>query len=101
MPRQLSRWFSTSTFALPALGAFGNEGRNAIVGPGINDWDVSFSKRTAVTEKITVQFRAEFFNLFNHSQWSAVGATFGSATFGQVTSARDPRIGQLGLRLLF
>ena len=72
-----------------------------IVGPGINDWDVSFSKRTAITESILLQFRAEFFNLFNHPQWSGVGATLGSATFGQVTSARDPRIGQLGLRLLF
>jgi outer membrane receptor protein involved in Fe transport len=100
-PKQLSQWFSTSAFALPALGTFGNEGRNAIAGPGINDWDVSFSKRTAIKESITLQFRAEFFNLFNHPQWSGVGATFGSATFGQITSARDPRIGQLGLRLLF
>jgi hypothetical protein len=100
-PKQPLQWFSTSTFALPALGTFGSEGRNVIVGPGINDWDVSFSKRTAVTERMTLQFRAEFFNLFNHPQWSGVGGTFGSATFGQVTSARDPRIGQLGLRLLF
>jgi hypothetical protein len=50
---------------------------------------------------MTLQFRAEFFNLFNHAQWSGVGATLGAATFGQITSARDPRIGQLGLRLLF
>jgi hypothetical protein len=101
MPKQLTQWFSTATFAMPALGAFGNEGRNVIVGPGINDWDISFSKRTAITEKMSVQFRAEFFNLFNHPQWSGIGSTYGSATFGQITSARDPRIGQLGLRLLW
>ena len=100
-PKLLGQWFSTSTFALPALGTFGDEGRNVITGPGINDWDVSFSKRTAISEAITLQFRAEFFNLFNHPQWSGVGATLGSGTFGQVTSARDPRIGQLGLRLLW
>ena len=70
-------------------------------GPGINNWDVSFSKRTELREGMTLQFRAEFFNLFNHAQWSAAGTTVGAATFGQVTSARDPRIGQLGLRLVF
>jgi outer membrane receptor protein involved in Fe transport len=94
------RWFSGS-FALPAQGTFGNLGRNVVRGPGINNWDVSFSKRTAIRENISLQFRAEFFNLFNHTQWSGVSASLGSATFGQVTSARDPRITQLGLRLIF
>jgi outer membrane receptor protein involved in Fe transport len=101
VPKETLQWFTTSSFALPALGSFGNSGRNIIVGPGTNNWDVSFSKRTEIRERMTLQFRAEFFNLFNHAQWSGVGATLGSATFGQVTSARDPRIGQLGLRLLF
>ena len=101
MPRQVAQWFSTATFAMPALGQFGNEGRNVVIGPGINDWDVSFSKRTDFNERVKLQFRAEFFNLFNHPQWSGVGTTLASATFGQITSARDPRIGQLGLRLLF
>ncbi|HEU0141187.1 MAG TPA: carboxypeptidase regulatory-like domain-containing protein [Bryobacteraceae bacterium] len=100
-PRELSQWFSTSSFALPAQGTFGNAGRSLVTGPGINNWDVSFSKRTDLTESVSLQFRAEFFNLFNHAQWSGVGTTFGTGTFGQVTSARDPRIGQLGLRLLF
>jgi outer membrane receptor protein involved in Fe transport len=94
------RWFSGS-FALPAQGTFGNLGRNVVRGPGINNWDVSFSKRTAIRENISLQFRAEFFNLFNHTQWAGVSASLGSATFGQVTSARDPRITQLGLRLIF
>ncbi|MBO0798198.1 MAG: hypothetical protein J2P31_05195 [Blastocatellia bacterium] len=70
-------------------------------GPGINNWDVSFSKRTAIRENVSLQFRAEFFNLFNHTQWSGVSASLSSANFGRVTSARDPRITQLGLRLVF
>ena len=70
-------------------------------GPGINNWDVSFSKRTQIFERATLQFRAEFFNLLNHTQYSGVGTSFGAATLGQVTSARDPRITQLGLRLQF
>jgi hypothetical protein len=99
--KTLSQWFSTSSFALPAQGTFGNGGRSIIQGPGINNWDLSFSKRTLLRENAALQFRAEFFNLFNHAQWSGVGTTFGSGTFGTVTSARDPRIGQLALRLLF
>lgn len=101
VPREITQWFSQSAFAVPALGQFGNAGRSTIPGPGINNWDVSFSKRTDLWENVNLQFRAEFFNLFNHAQWSGVGTTVGAATFGQVTSARDPRIGQLGLRLLF
>jgi hypothetical protein len=50
---------------------------------------------------VRLQFRAEFFNLFNHTQWSGVSTSLGAVTFGQVTSARDPRITQLGLRLIF
>ncbi|MCC6391747.1 MAG: hypothetical protein IT167_14200, partial [Bryobacterales bacterium] len=69
--------------------------------PGINNWDLSFSKRTDLRENIALQFRAEFFNLFNHTQWSGVGTTLAAGTFGQVTSARDPRITQFGLRLVF
>ncbi len=94
-------WFSTSSFGLPALGTFGNSGRNILVGPGIHNWDLTFSKRTELAENVALQFRAEFFNIFNHTQWSGVGATLGSGTFGQVTGARDPRITQLGLRLTF
>ena len=99
--RTMSKWFSTDVFAQPALGTFGNAGRSLVRGPGINNWDVTFSKKTAVTERVSLQFRAEFFNLFNHTQWTGVGTAVGSGTFGQVTSTRDPRITQLGLRLLF
>jgi hypothetical protein len=70
-------------------------------GPGIFNTDLSFSKGNKIGENVTLQFRAEFFNIFNHTQYSSVGASFGSATFGQVTSARDPRITQLALRLIF
>ncbi len=69
--------------------------------PGINNWDVSFIKRTNITEGVSVQFRAEFFNLFNHTQFAGVNTSFGAAAFGQITSARDPRISQLALRFLF
>jgi hypothetical protein len=99
--KTLARWFNTDAFAIPAQGAFGNAGRSLVRGPGINNWDISFAKRTPLRENVVLQFRAEFFNLFNHSQFAGVGTTVGAGTFGQVTSARDPRITQLGLRLIF
>lgn len=99
--KSLARWFSTNSFANPALGTFGTAGRNLIRGPGINNWDVSFIKRTNLTERVSLQFRAEFFNLFNHTQLAGVNTSLGAGAFGQVTSARDPRISQLALRLLF
>lgn len=101
LDRTLASWFSKGSFANPALGTFGNAGRSLFRGPGFHNWDVSFIKRTDLTERVGLQFRAEFFNLFNHTQWSGVNTSFGAGAFGQVTSARDPRITQLGLRLLF
>jgi hypothetical protein len=95
------KWFDTSVFSLPALGSFGNAGRSLVRGPGIFNSDVSFSKSTDLREGLTMQFRAEFFNIFNHTQWAGVGSSFGGGTFGQVVSARDPRITQLGLRIAF
>jgi hypothetical protein len=99
-PHTQLEWFS-GAFSLPAAGTFGNAGRALVRGPGFANTDLSFSKRTAITESMMLQFRAEFFNIFNHTEWSSVGATFGSQTFGQIVSARDPRITQLGLRLTF
>ena len=100
-PKTITQWFDPASFANPALGAFGNTGRGIVRGPGGNNWDLSFSKRTMLKENIQLQFRAEFFNIFNHTQWAGVGTTVGAGTFGQVVSARDPRITQLALRLLF
>lgn len=99
--RTLSQWFNVSTFSLPALGTFGSSGRGIIRAPGFANTDISFSKRIAIGEKISLQIRGEFFNILNHTQWSGVGTTFGSTTFGQVISSRDPRITQLGLHLTF
>jgi hypothetical protein len=97
----LSQWFTTNIFALPALGTFGNAGRSLVRAPGINNWDAAFIKKFQLRESVSLQFRGEFFNLFNHSQFSGVGTSFGSGTFGQVTSARNARVSQLALRLTF
>ena len=107
--RTFSRFFDTSVFAPPAVGTSGNADRTLFRGPGINNFDLSLLKDFYVYERMHFQFRAEAYNAFNHTQYSAVntGAQFNPAgqqtnkLFGQVTAARDPRIVQLGLRLYF
>jgi hypothetical protein len=106
-------FFNPLVFARPAQGSLGNLGRNALVGPGINQWDISLYKNTKITERFSAQLRVETFNTFNHTQWATVSgginapnpstavtvSTAGSS--GQVSATRDPRNIQVGLKLLF
>ena len=80
---------------------FGTLGRNVVIGPGINNYDLSIIKRIKVTESQSVEFRSELFNAFNHTQFESVGRTGDSGTFGQVTTDRGPRLVQFALKYYF
>jgi hypothetical protein len=97
----MAEWFNTSAFAVPALGTFGNAGRSLVRGPGENNWDIEVGKQWRFGESRTLVFDGEFFNAFNHTQWSGLDTTVGDPAFGQVTSALQPRIIQLGLHFRF
>jgi hypothetical protein len=99
--RTPERWFNTSAFVFPARGTFGNAGRNIVEGPGYNSVNWSLVKNTSLTEQVNLQFRAEFFNLFNHPNFNLPDSFLGSPTFGSISSAKDPRHIQFGLKLLF
>jgi hypothetical protein len=99
--RTTDRWFNTSAFTFPPPGSFGNAGRNILDGPSYHNVNVSLVKNTALSERFKVQFRAEAFNLFNHPNFNLPDNFLGSPTFGRITSARDPRHIQFGLKLLF
>jgi len=96
-----SQWFNTAAFAFPAPGTFGNAGRNILDGPGYQNVNASLVKNTHLTEQVNLQFRAEFFNLFNHPNFNLPDNFLGSPTFGVISSAREPRHIQFGLKLLF
>jgi hypothetical protein len=64
-------------------------------------WDMGLYKSFKLHESLNLQFRAEAFNVFNHTNFSGVHTSITSSLFGQVYSARDPRILQLGLKLVF
>jgi len=99
--QQVQRFFNTSLFVPNAIGTFGNSGRNILSGPRLFNTDLGLIKDTNVTERVKVQFRAEFFNVFNTVNFNGPGATVGTPGFGRITGAMDPRILQLSLKLLF
>ncbi len=90
-----------AAFALPVLGTFGNIGKGRLRGPGLFNTDFGLFKRIPVKERLYLQFRAEFFNVFNRVNFNNPGTTVSAAGFGAILSARDPRIGQLALKLVF
>lgn len=101
-------WFDTSfnasgaAWGVPAVFTFGNGGRNILYGPGRVNFDYSLFKDFSWSEKWRLQFRAEFFNLFNTPQFDLPDATIGSPNAGKITSiVGNPRQIQLGLRLSF
>ena len=104
------RNFNTSAFALPTVGTFGNAGVGILRGPGINNWDMAASKRFSLfSESRWIQFRAELFNAWNHTQFATLFTTaqFNPAgqqidpNFGAFASSRPPRIIQLSLKVVF
>jgi hypothetical protein len=100
------QYFSTDQFVSETLGTPGNSSRAFFPGPGINDWDMALHRVISFKENMNLELRGEFFNIFNHAQFLATnGGTsagnFSSAAFGDVLAARDPRIGQVALKLQF
>ena len=100
-PRTTSEWFNTSCLALPAPFSYGDTRRNTIDGPPIKNIDLSVFKTFDITESKSLQFRAEFFNALNHPNFNPPGTTFGTSSFGVISSAGDPREIQFALKLAF
>jgi hypothetical protein len=108
-PRTLTQWFNTTCFAAPPQWGFGNETRvdASLRAAGINNFDFAAFKRTTITERVGLEFRTEFFNLFNHTRFGVPGTGFVSGNsngFGTVTSTNpdsNPRLIQFALKLVF
>ena len=114
----IQQYFNINAFVLQAPGTFGNSARNNVRGPGINNWDFSLFKDFGLPrfaggsgESPKLQFRAEFFNFLNHTQFSSINTNFvptqdvagatSPSPFGSVTGVRAPREIQLALKLIF
>jgi hypothetical protein len=103
-------FFNTCAYADPSPGSFGNVGRNTIQGPGNRVWDFSLFKFFKPTERSTLEFRAEFFNVLNHTNFLFAkpgpqngnpATVLGDPHFGFLTASRDPRQIQLAVKFSF
>lgn len=108
-PHTVNQWFDTSVFSVPAPGTWGDEPANAVRGPGRDNWNISLFKNFLFSAErgTNLQFRAEFFNIWNHPQWvgdtfnGGISTNYGASNFGAVTSAHDPRTIQVALKFSF
>ena len=111
------QWFDPSAFAIAylsgaagtsnATATFGNLSKNALRGPGRDNWNMALFKKIAFTERLQCELRLEAYNIWNHTQFKAdvqnggIGTTVGGNNFGKITSAYDARTLQLGAKLSF
>jgi hypothetical protein len=101
-PRSGLPYFNTSLFSNEPLGQLGTANKRFFAGPGLNNWDIALLKDLKLTESKTLEFRAEFFNAFNHAQFNNPNGNFGAGkNFGLINGAGSPRIGQVALKLYF
>ncbi len=116
-PHTIAEWFDTSIYSTPAAGLWGNTPKDSVYGPGRHNWNLSLFKNFVFSEArgSNLQLRAEFFNIWNHTQLRAdtnsggyngnlnAGESFGNFTnhFGQITNTFDPRIIQLAAKFTF
>jgi hypothetical protein len=100
-PRSAQAYFNTALFSDESLGQLGTASKRFFHGPGLNNWDLALFKDLRLTEATKLEFRGEFFNIFNHAQFGLPVGNILSSAFGDVTSANAPRIGQVSMKFLF
>ena len=89
--RNAAQWFNTAAFTQAAQFTIGNSSRNPVRGPGLQDADLMIAKTFRITERMNIEFRAEAFNVSNTPPLNDPNGSFGSAAFGSITSAANPR----------
>jgi hypothetical protein len=108
-PKTISEWFNPACFTTDALAQafangtprFGTSRRNILIGPGTQNWDLAFIKRTNVGERITTEFKGELFNVFNHTNFGTPASTVGTSDIGIISSSARPRDIQLAVKVSF
>jgi hypothetical protein len=99
--RTPSQWFDTAAFAIAPQFTIGTASRNPVRGPAYRDVDVALMRRIPAGTGCWIEVRAEVFNLLNTPNFGAPNAVAGAASFGTVTTALDPRVAQIAVKVLF
>ena len=99
--RKVGTYFNSSLLSEESPGQFGNVKRRFFNGPGLNNSNMALDKEVHFSEAYVLEFRLEFFNVFNHAQFVTPSGLINGSSFGVVTSANDPRIGQVAINFRF
>jgi hypothetical protein len=100
--QSLPTYFAGCTFTTPSPNdPFGNLGRNAFRAPGLEQWDLGVDKNFLIRENVKIQFRSEFFNVLNHTNFGVPNNVSTSSAFGTITTTYPPRQIQFALKLMF
>ncbi|MCC6858006.1 MAG: TonB-dependent receptor, partial [Bryobacterales bacterium] len=97
----MALYFDPAAFTLPALGSYGNAGRNLLIRPGNYNVDFGLFKRFPIRERWQLQYRLEMFNALNHANLGAPRSNLNAVRPGQIDTTSGPRVMQMGLRLTF
>jgi hypothetical protein len=97
----VNEWFNIADFVPNAIGTYGNIGKDSLRGPRLFSTDLALLKNGKVGDRINYEFRAEFYNVFNNVNFGAPDAGLQDSNFGQISSANDPRILQMALKVKF
>jgi len=99
--RTPAQWFNTAAFAIAPVFTVGNASRNPVTGPSYRNVDVALIRRVPIGAGAALELRGEVFNVFNTPNLGAPNGVAGSAGFGTITTALDPRVGQLAVKVIF
>jgi hypothetical protein len=99
--RNVAQWFNTAAFRLTPQFAIGNATRNPVRGPGLQNADLMIGKTFRINERVSLEFRAEVFNVTNTPAFNDPNGSFGSSSFGTITSAGNPRDFEFALKVHF
>jgi Carboxypeptidase regulatory-like domain len=99
--RSVNRWFNTAAFVTAPAFTLGTSSRNPVRGPGYRNLDLALTRRVPLSDARALELRAEIFNLMNTPQFLAPNTVAGSAAFGTITAAADPRVVQLAVKFVF
>jgi hypothetical protein len=94
-------FFNKSAFTTEVEGVIGNSNPRPIYGPGLLNTDTGLTKTTRINDRYSFELRGEFFNVFNHAQFTSVQGNFASSQFGKVTAANPARVGQVSAKIIF
>jgi hypothetical protein len=97
----LDHWFNTAAFQLAPQFTLGDSSRFPLHGPGLNNWDLALQRNFPIAERVKLQFRGEFFNAWNHAQFSNPNGNVASPSFGAISGSLPGRVTELVLRIFF